>query len=70
MKSSLVAQLYGVPHGILRIFNTILYKNKFQNAQIFCRTQGLFPEQTTLVVHTLRVAEHEILKLDLPAKRH
>jgi hypothetical protein len=24
----------------------------------------------TLVVHTLRVAENEILKLDLPAKRH
>jgi hypothetical protein len=23
-----------------------------------------------LVVHTLRVAENEILKLDLPAKRH
>jgi hypothetical protein len=25
---------------------------------------------TSIVVHTLRVAENEILKLDLPAKRH
>jgi hypothetical protein len=24
----------------------------------------------TLAIHTLRVAENEILKLDLPAKRH
>jgi hypothetical protein len=22
-------QLYGVPHGILRVFNTILYENEF-----------------------------------------
>jgi hypothetical protein len=26
--------------------------------------------EASLVVHTLRVAENEILKLDLPAKRH
>jgi hypothetical protein len=25
------AQLYGVPHWILRVFNTILYENEFQN---------------------------------------
>jgi hypothetical protein len=36
-------------HGILRIFNTILYKTKFQNPQIFRRTHGLFPEQSTLL---------------------
>jgi hypothetical protein len=28
------AQLYGVPHRILRVFNTILYENEFQNPQI------------------------------------
>jgi hypothetical protein len=39
-----------VPHGILRIFNTILYKNKFQNPQIFRRTHGLFPEQSAIVL--------------------
>jgi hypothetical protein len=26
-----VAQLYGLPHGILHVFNTILYENEFQN---------------------------------------
>jgi hypothetical protein len=33
-----VAQLYGVPHGILGVFNTILYENEFQNPQIFQQT--------------------------------
>jgi hypothetical protein len=33
-----VAQLYGLPHGILRAFNTILYENVFQNPQIFQQT--------------------------------
>jgi hypothetical protein len=28
-------ELYGVPHGILRVFSTILYENEFQNPQIF-----------------------------------
>jgi hypothetical protein len=41
-------QLYGVPHGISRVFNTILYKNEFQNPQIFQQTISLFPEQSTL----------------------
>jgi hypothetical protein len=27
-------QLYEVPHGIIRVFNTILYENEFQNPQI------------------------------------
>jgi hypothetical protein len=40
----------GVPNGILRIFYTILYKNKFQNPQIFRKTHGVFPEQSTLVI--------------------
>jgi hypothetical protein len=30
-----VAQLYGLPHAILHVFNTILYENEFQNSQIF-----------------------------------
>jgi hypothetical protein len=25
----IAAQLYGVPHGILRVFNSILYENEF-----------------------------------------
>jgi hypothetical protein len=29
-----VAQLYGLPHGIIRVFNTIFYENEFQNPQI------------------------------------
>jgi hypothetical protein len=43
-----VAQLYGLPHGILRAFNTILYENEFQNPQIFQQTISLYPEQSTL----------------------
>jgi hypothetical protein len=27
-------QLYGLPHGMLHVFNTILYENEFQNHQI------------------------------------
>jgi hypothetical protein len=45
----MAAQQYGVPHWILRVFNTILYKNEFQNPQIFQQTISLFPEQSTLV---------------------
>jgi hypothetical protein len=37
-----------VPHGILRVFNTILYENEFQNPQIFQQTISLFPEHSTL----------------------
>jgi hypothetical protein len=46
-----VAQLYGLPHGILNVFNTILYENEFQNPQIFQQTLMsvfFFPEQSTL----------------------
>jgi hypothetical protein len=31
----IAAQLYGVPHGLLEVFNTILYENEFQNPQFF-----------------------------------
>jgi hypothetical protein len=37
-----------MPHGILRVFNTILYENEFQNPQIFQQTISLFPEHSTL----------------------
>jgi hypothetical protein len=33
-----VAQLYGLPHGILHVFNTILYEKEFQNPQISQQT--------------------------------
>jgi hypothetical protein len=33
-----VAHLYGLPHGILHTFNTMLYENEFQNAQILMDT--------------------------------
>jgi hypothetical protein len=43
-----VGQLYGLPHGILHVFNTILYENEFQNPQIFQQTISLFPKHSTL----------------------
>jgi hypothetical protein len=43
-------QLYGVPHRILRVFNTILYENEFQNPQIFQQTISLFSKHSTLVL--------------------
>jgi hypothetical protein len=36
------AQLYGLPPGILHVFNTILYENECQNPQIFQQTISLF----------------------------
>jgi hypothetical protein len=50
-KPNTVAQLYGLPHGILHVFNTILYENEFLNPQIFQQTISLFPEQSTLLWH-------------------
>jgi hypothetical protein len=35
---STVAQLYGLPYGILHVINTILYENEFQNPQILMDT--------------------------------
>jgi hypothetical protein len=51
-------QLYGVPHGILRVFSTILYENEFQNPQIFQQTISLFPEQSTLALLEIITASH------------
>jgi hypothetical protein len=39
----------GLPHGILHVFNTILYENEIQNPQIFQQTITLSPEQSTLI---------------------
>jgi hypothetical protein len=47
--------LYGLPHGILRVFNTILYENEFQNPQIFQQTISHFPELSTLLFHSQTV---------------
>jgi hypothetical protein len=51
----IVGQLYGVPHGMLRVFNTILYENEFQNPQIFQQTISLFPEHSTLFLSFIGV---------------
>jgi hypothetical protein len=53
MMAHIVGQLYGVPHGILRVFSTIFYENEFQNPQIFQQTISLFPEHSTLVSSAL-----------------
>jgi hypothetical protein len=50
----IVEQLYGVSHGILRVINTILYENEFQNPQIFQQTISLFPEHSTLLLLLLK----------------
>jgi hypothetical protein len=45
-----VAQLYGVPHGILQVFIIILYENVFQNPELFPTQVSLSPRQSTLGV--------------------
>jgi hypothetical protein len=47
----IAAQLYGVPHWILGVFNTILYENEFQNPQVFHQHVRFSPERSTLVVN-------------------
>jgi hypothetical protein len=47
--------LYWLPHGILGVFNSILYKNEIQNPQIFQQTISLFPEQSTLEAECFRI---------------
>jgi hypothetical protein len=42
--------LYGVPHGILQVFIIILYKNVFQNPELFPTQVSLYPEKSTLTV--------------------
>jgi hypothetical protein len=51
---NIVAQLYGVPHWILEVFNAILYENEFQNPQIFHQRVRVSPERTTLEVTGLQ----------------
>jgi hypothetical protein len=52
----IVAQLlYGVPHRILRVFDTVLYKNKFQNPAIFPMQVSVSTEQSTLSRPTIRM---------------
>jgi hypothetical protein len=46
----IVGQLYGVPHGILRVINTILYENEFQNPQVFHLHVRFSPERSTVVL--------------------
>jgi hypothetical protein len=41
--------MYGLYHGIIHVFNTILYENEFQNPQQ--QTISLFPEHSTLNRH-------------------
>jgi hypothetical protein len=48
-RSTLVGQLYWVPHGLLLVFNTILYENEFQNPQIFYLHVRFSPERSILV---------------------
>jgi hypothetical protein len=60
-------KLNRVPHGILGVFNTILYENEFQIPQIFQQTISPFPEQSTLVIFifcTIRTVE------EMPSKTH
>jgi hypothetical protein len=52
-----VAQLYGLPHGILRVF---FYENEFQNPQIFQQIISLFPEQSTLVQIWKKIRENSV----------
>jgi hypothetical protein len=50
IRAHVVAQLYGVPHGILQVFIIILYENVFQNPKLFPTQVSLSPKQSTLVV--------------------
>jgi hypothetical protein len=56
-----VGQLYGVPHEILRVCNTILYENVFQNPELFGTQVSLSPEQSTL--HVVKNGQTKFLRL-------
>jgi hypothetical protein len=43
-----------MPHGILEVFNAILYENEFQNPQIFHQRVRFSPERSTLEVTGLQ----------------
>jgi hypothetical protein len=56
----------GQPHGILRVFNTILYENEFQNPHIFQQTISPFPKHSTLsttihLLFTIYITIHTLL---------
>jgi hypothetical protein len=54
----IAAQLYGVPHGLLEVFNTILYENEFQSPQIFHQHVRFSPEHSTLQFGSDAVVKH------------
>jgi hypothetical protein len=66
----IVGQLYGVPHGIIRVFNTILYENEFQNPQILMDTLEITKSCLTLIVgqeagHQIEFySTHQLCKAD------
>jgi hypothetical protein len=57
----IVRQLYGVPHGILHVFSTILYENEFQNPQIFQQTISLFLDHSTLVLIEMILGRRSVI---------
>jgi hypothetical protein len=61
-KLYVVAQLHGVPHGMLQVFTIILYQNVFQNPEHFRTQVSLSPEQSTLDEHALPY-KNGVLKL-------
>jgi hypothetical protein len=55
---------------VYEVFHTYSMSMLFSTV-LFCRSKEYGTHHSyVLVVHTLRVAENEILKLDFPAKRH
>jgi hypothetical protein len=63
-----VAQLYGLPNGILHIFNTIFYENEFQNPQIFQQTISLLPEKSTLVTYAQLYSLSKVILFKWPVQ--
>jgi hypothetical protein len=52
-----------VPCEILRVFNTILYENEFQNPELFPTQVSLSPEQSTLALRfTAKLTLHIMLR--------
>jgi hypothetical protein len=56
-----------VPREILRVFNTILYENEFQNPELFPTQVSLSPEQSTL--HLLLFSAKQFFTGKLPVLR-
>jgi hypothetical protein len=55
--------MYGVPHGILRVFNSILYENEFQNPQKNLTGRSLGTRQHIACFITGRSLGRQIVKL-------